>query len=46
MKYLVKFVVGTLFVLVCTYAQAEQKIVYIDMKYALNNIKAGKGAQD
>lgn len=46
MKYLVKFVVVTLFVLVCTYAQAEQKIVYIDMKYALNNSKAGKGAQD
>ena len=46
MKYLVKFVVVTLFVLVCTYAQAEQKIVYIDMKYVLNNSKAGKGAQD
>ena len=42
MKYLVKFVVVTLFVLVCTYAQAEQKIVYIDMKYVLNNSKAGK----
>ena len=46
MKYLVKFVVVTLLVLVCTYAQAEQKIVYIDMKYVLNNSKAGKGAQD
>ena len=46
MKYLVKFVVVTLFILVCTYAQAEQKIVYIDMKYVLNNSKAGKGAQD
>ena len=46
MKYLVKFVVVTLYVLVCTYAQAEQKIVYIDMKYVLNNSKAGKGAQD
>ena len=46
MKYLVKFVVVTLFVLVCTYANAEQKIVYIDMKYVLNNSKAGKGAQD
>ena len=46
MKYLVKFVVVTLFVLVCTYSQAEQKIVYIDMKYVLNNSKAGKSAQD
>ena len=46
MKYLVKFFVVTLFALVCTYAQAEQKIVYMDMKYVLNNSKAGKGAQD
>ena len=46
MKYLVKFFVVTLFSLVCTYAQAEQKIVYMDMKYVLNNSKAGKGAQD
>ena len=46
MKYLVKFFVVTLFALVCTYAQAEQKIVYMDMKSVLNNSKAGKGAQD
>jgi len=46
MKYLVKFIVVTLFILVSTYAHAEQKIVYIDMKYVLNNSKAGKGAQD
>ena len=46
MKYLVKFFVVTLFALVSTYALAEQKIVYIDMKYVLNNSKAGKGAQD
>jgi outer membrane protein len=46
MKYLVKFFVVTLFTLVCTHASAEQKIVYIDMKYVLNNSKAGKGAQD
>jgi len=46
MKYSVKFVVVTLFILICTYAQAEQKVVYIDMKYVLNNSKAGKGAQD
>ena len=47
MKYLVKFFVVTFFILICTYSTfAEQKIVYIDMKYVLNNSKAGKGAQD
>ena len=46
MKYFVKFFVVTFFVLVCTYSQAEQKTVYLDMKYILNNSKAGKAAQD
>ena len=46
MKYLVKFFVVTFFVLICTYSQAEQETVYIDMKYVLNNCKAGKAAQD
>ena len=46
MKYLVKFFVVTFFLIVSTYAFAEQKIVVLDMKYVLNNSKAGKGAQD
>ena len=46
MKYLVKFFVVTFLLLVCTYATAEQKIAYLDMKFVLNNSKAGKGAQD
>jgi len=46
MKYFVKFIVVTFFVLICTHSQAEQKAVYIDMKYVLNNCKAGKAAQD
>ena len=46
MKYLVKFSVVTFFILICTYSQAEQKAVYIDMKYVLNNCKAGKAVQD
>ena len=46
MKYFVKFFVVTFFVLICTYSQAEQKTVYIDMKYVLNNCKAGKTVQD
>ena len=46
MKYLVKFFVVTLIALICTHASAEQKIATIDMKYILNNSKAGKSAQD
>ena len=46
MKYFVKFFVVTFIALICTYATAEQKIVYLDMKVVLNNSKAGKGAQD
>ena len=46
MKYLVKFFVVTFFFLIYTHASAEQKIAYLDMKFVLNNSKAGKGAQD
>ena len=46
MKCLVKFFVVTFLLLICTYASAEQKVVYLDFKYVLNNSKAGKGAQD
>ena len=46
MKYFVKFFVVTFFLIICTQATAEQKIVVLDMKYVLNNSKAGKGAQD
>ena len=46
MKYLVKFFVVTFFVIICTDTFAEQKIVVLDMKFVLNNSKAGKGAQD
>ena len=46
MKYLVKFFVVTFFLLVCTYSFAEQKIVVLDIKFVLNESKAGKGAQD
>ena len=46
MKYLVKFIVVTFFLINCTYSFAEQKIVILDLKYALNQSKAGKGAQD
>ena len=46
MKYLVKFFVITFFFIISTHSFAEQKIVVLDMKYVLNNSKAGKGAQD
>ena len=46
MKYLVKFFVVTLFFIFSTYSFAEQKIVVLDLKYVLNNSKAGKGAQE
>ena len=46
MKYLVKFFVVTFLLLVYTHASAEQNIKYLDLKFVLNNSKAGKGAQD
>ena len=46
MKYFVKLFVVTIFLIASTNAFAEQKIVVLDMKYVLNNSKAGKGAQD
>ena len=46
MKYLVKFFVVTLFFIFSTHSFAEQKIVVLDMKFVLNNSKAGKEAQE
>ena len=46
MKYFVKFFVVTFFLLICTHTFAEQKIVVLDMKFVLNNSKAGKEAQE
>ena len=46
MKYLVKFIVVTFFLLISTHTFAEQKIVILDLTFVLNNSKAGKGAQD
>ena len=46
MKYLVKFIVVTFFILICTHTFAEQKIAIMDLTFVLNNSEAGKGAQD
>ena len=45
MKYLVKFFVVTFLLLICTHVSAEQKVVFLDIKFALNNSKAGKTVQ-
>ena len=45
MKYFVKFIVVTFFLLICTHTFAEQKIVVLDLTYVLNKSKAGEGAQ-
>jgi len=45
MKYLVKFFVVTMLFFVCTNVSADQKIAYLDLKFVLNNSKAGEGAQ-
>jgi len=45
MKYLVKLFVVTSITLFCTFAIAEEKVAFLDMKYILNNSKAGKEAQ-
>ena len=44
MKYLVKIFVVTFLLLICTYASAEQKVAFMDLKFILNNSTAGKGA--
>ena len=46
MKYLVKIFVVTIAIIFSTHSFAEQKIVTLDMKFVLNNSKAGKGVQD
>ena len=46
MKYFVKLFVVTSFLIISTYAHAEQKVVVLDLKHVLNNSKAGKGAQE
>ena len=46
MKYLVKFFVVTFLLLIYTHASAVEDVAYLDMKFVLNNSKAGKGAQD
>ena len=46
MKYLVNFFAVTFLLLISTHVLAEQKVAYLDMKFILNNSKAGKGAQD
>jgi outer membrane protein len=46
MNLFLKSTVIVFFLLISSHVLAEQKVVYLDMKYILNNSKAGKGAQD
>ena len=46
MKYFSKYLLITFLFLFCTNLAAEEKIVVLDLKYVLNQSKAGKGAQD
>ena len=46
MKFLIKTFLYTFLLVIGTQAFAEQKIVVMDMKYVLNNSKAGKEAQE
>ena len=45
MKYIVRFFVIVFFVFNFTYTLAEEKIVFINMDYLLNESKVGKSAQ-
>ena len=46
MKYIVRFIVVTFFLFVSTHALTEEKVVVLNLKFVLNNSKAGKSAQD
>ena len=46
MKHFSKYLLITFLFLFCTNLTAEEKIVVLDLKYVLNQSKAGKGAQD
>ena len=46
MKHFLKYFLATYLTLFCTNLLAQDKIVILDLKYVLNQSKAGKGAQD
>ena len=46
MKHFLKYFLVAYLTLLCTNLLAQDKIVILDLKYVLNESKAGKGAQD
>ena len=46
MKHFLKYFLVVYLTLFCTNLSAQDKIVILDLKYVLNESKAGKGAQD
>ena len=46
MKYFYKYLLVSVFIIYCFDVSAQDKVVILDLKYVLNQSKAGKGAQD
>ena len=46
MRHIVKYFLITFLLLFCTNILAQEKIAILDLKYVLNESKAGKGAQE
>ena len=46
MRHIVKYFLITFLLLFCTNILAQEKVVILDLKYVLNESKAGKGAQE
>tara|TARA_Y100000590_G_scaffold466075_1_gene640271 strand:+ start:1159 stop:1683 length:525 start_codon:yes stop_codon:yes gene_type:complete len=46
MKYFYKYLLVSVFLLYCFDVSAQDKVVILDLKYVLNQSKAGKDAQD
>ena len=46
MRFVIKYFLITFLLLFCTNILAQEKIAILDLKYVLNQSKAGKGAQE
>ena len=46
MKHLIKYLFITIIIVFSTNVNAQDKVAMLDLKFVLNQSKAGKGAQD
>ena len=46
MKHIIKYFLITIFLIFSSDLLAQEKVAILDLKYVLNQSKAGKGAQD